>query len=67
MAYPRSKKKLHYENVIVYWEESYSSKVQANKCGLFQIHLGDPRGGASRGNFCYFYHHLSLETVFPAF
>ena len=29
-----------YENIIAYSEESKQSEIYANKCGLFQIHLG---------------------------
>ena len=55
-----------YENIIAYSEESKQSEVYANKCGLFQIHLGVLEISATSGKFDYFYSHLSLETVFPA-
>ena len=54
------------EKIIAYWEESEQSKLQANKCGLFQMHLRNLRVGANSEKFCYFYSHLSLETVFSA-
>ena len=55
-----------YENIIVYSEESEQREMQANKCGLFQIHLGGLRVSATSGKFDYFYSYLSLETVSPA-
>ena len=68
-AYCRSKKICiidDYENIIANSEESEQSEVYANKCGLFQIHLGGLGISATSGKFDYFYSHLSLETVFPA-
>ena len=56
-----------YENIITYSEESEQSDVNANKLGLFQIHLEGGLGiSATSGKFDYFYSYLSLETVFPA-
>ena len=55
-----------YENIIAYSEESEQSEVYANKCGLFQIHLGGLKISATSGKFDYFYSHLNLETVLPA-
>ena len=34
----------NYENIIAYSEETQQNEVYANKCGLFQIHLGGFRG-----------------------
>ena len=56
-----------YENIIAYSEESEQSEVWANKCGFFKIHLGGLKVSASSGKFGYFYSHLILDTVFPAF
>ena len=54
------------ENIIAYSEEFQQSEVYANKCDLFQIHLGGLRINATSGKFDYFHYHLNLETVFPA-
>ena len=55
----------YYENIIAYSEESEQTEMQANKCGLFQIHLEGLRGSVTSEKFDYFYPHLGLETVFP--
>ena len=54
------------ENIIAYSEESEQSEVQANKCGLSQVHLEGLRVSAFSGKFDYFYSHLSLKKVFSA-
>ena len=68
LHFPRKKSALinDYENIIAYSEESKQNEVYANKCGLFQIHLGGLGISATSGKFNCFYAHLSLKTVFPA-
>ena len=42
-----------YENIIAYSEEAVQSEVWANKCGLFQIHLGWGGGGGWTEGQCH--------------
>ena len=55
-----------WENIFTYWVQSQQSEVWVNKCGLFQIQLGEGGSGSGPilGKFCKIYPHLILEPVF---